>query len=541
MNGLMMRTPLTIPSILQRAARFFPEKEIVSRRDDNQLQRASYGVLFERVIRLMNVLRDQGVRPGDRVATVAWNHLRHLELYFAVPSLGAVLHTVNPRLSAEQLRFIFGHAGDRVVFVDKSLAAGLAPLQADLKTVTRYIVMDEGGPEPPDRPRGALDYEHLIQAASSRVEFPTLDEEAAAGLCYTSGTTGDPKGVLYSHRSTYLHAMSGCMVDTAAIGERETVLPVVPMFHVNAWGIPYSCTLAGAKQVYPGSQLLDRPLAELLEAERVTLTTGVPTIWVRLYQYLQQNRHDLSALHTIFVGGAATPRVLIENFQKDYGITVVQGWGMTETSPVGIFSRPRSWMKAWTDDEQMRVRAKTGVPVIGVEVRILGDDDAELPWDGAHAGELVVRGPWVLRAYYQNPEADAAFTADGWFRTGDMATIDPLGYVQITDRKKDLIKRKGEWISSLDMENALLRYPGVADAAVVGRPDDVCGEVPVAFVVPRDSGATLDPAEVVAFLARTFAAWQVPKPNDIRVVAVLPRTGVGKLDKKVLRRGLAGS
>lgn len=537
MNGLMMDWPLVVPNILRRAARLFPEKEIVSRYEDETLHRSNYGELYRRVVRLMNVLRGLGVKPGDRVATFAWNHRRHLELYFAVPCLGAVLHTVNIRLHREQLRYIFNHARDRVVFSDRSTSELLAELAPTLSSVERYVLMDERGPEPADLPRPWVDYEELMAAADDREEFPTLDENAAAGLCYTSGTTGEPKGALYSHRSTFLHAMAGCMVDASALSERERILPVVPMFHVNAWGLPYSSALAGAAQILPGPLVLDRPLAELLEAEKVTMAAGIPLIWGRLYNYLKENPHDLTHLHTLFSGGAAAPRTLIENFARDFGITVIQGWGMTETSPVGTFSRLKSSMADWTAEEKLQVQVKQGTPLVAFETRILDDEGADLPWDGEHVGELVVRGPWVASAYYENPAAADSFTADGWFRTGDMASIDPQGYMQITDRKKDLIKRKGEWISSVDMENEMLAHPGVLEAAVVGRPDTACDELPVLFVVPRNHGANAPAVDdLIASLGRRFARWQLPLVDDVHFLDALPKTSVGKLDKKALRR-----
>ncbi len=413
-----------------------------------------------------------GVQPGDRVATCAWNHQRHLELYFAVPAIGAVLHTINFRLSREQLVYIFNHAQDKVVFLDRSLGGILADLQPELSTVEKYVLMDERGPEPPALPQPWLDYEAIVADAPERAEFPQLDEHTAAGLCYTSGTTGEPKGVLYSHRSTFLHAMAGCIVDGGAVSEKEVVLCVVPMFHVNAWGLPYSCTLAGAKQVLPGPQMIGKPVAELMETERVTSAAGVPTIWTLLYQHLKEQQavrpYDLSSVHTLLVGGAAASRTLVENYERDFGLKILHAWGMTETSPIGTVSRLKAAMEKWPAEQQFAVRLKQGIPVIGVEVRIVDDKGADLPWDGEHVGELLVRGPWIASSYFHNPGASASFTADGWFRTGDMAAIDRYGYVQLHDRKKDLIKRKGEWISSVDMENAVLAHPGVLEAAVVG-------------------------------------------------------------------------
>jgi fatty-acyl-CoA synthase len=536
----MMDWPLVIPNILRRAAQFFPEKEIVSRWCDGTRHRMTYGDLQVRVHRLMNALRGLGIRPGDRVATLAWNHHRHLELYFAIPSLSAVLHTINFRLSREQLRYIINHAEDRVIFVDRSVAGLLPDLAPDLPGVERFILMDDRGPEPPELARPAIDYEALLAGASERAEYPALDENLAAGMCYTSATTGEPKGVLYSHRSTYLHAMAGCMVDGGATSEREIVLPAVPMFHVNAWGMPYSATMAGATQVFPGSGVIGQPLAELLEAERVTCAAGVPTIWTLLYQHLKEKRYDLSRLHTLLVGGSAAPRTLMENFARDFGIRVLHAWGMTETSPIGTVSRLKAAMEDWPEERQLEVRLKQGIPVVGVEARILGDHGEDLPWDGEHVGELAVRGPWIAASYYHNPQAGAAFTADGWFRTGDMGTIDRHGYVKLTDRKKDLIKRKGEWISSVDMENAVLAHPGVLEAAVVARPDEVCDEVPVVLVVRReDPDHPVQPQAIIDLLSGKFAKWQLPLPQDIRFVGSLPKTGVGKLDKKVLRQMLA--
>jgi fatty-acyl-CoA synthase len=540
MDGLMMDWPLVIPNILCRAAQLFARKEIVSRRGDGSLLRSNYGDLERRVHRLMNVLRELGVRPGDRVATFAWNHQWHLELYFALPSIGAILHTINIRLPREQLVYIINHAEDRLIFADQSLAGPLAEMQAELPTVEKYILMDELGPSPERLPHPWAEYEKLMADAPERARFPHLDENAAAGLCYTSGTTGEPKGVLYSHRSTYLHAMAACMVDSAATTEREVMLLTVPMFHVNAWGMPYSCTIAGAKQVLPGPHMIGQPVAELIEAERVTCAAGVPTIWTLLYQHLKEKRYDLSSLRTVMVGGAAASRTLMENYARDFGITIVHAWGMTETSPLGTVSRLKGSMENWPAEEQLAVRLKQGLPVAGVEIRVLGAAGEDLPWDGQHVGELVVRGPWIARSYYKNPAADGAFTADGWFRTGDMVTIDPEGYVQITDRKKDLIKRKGEWISSVDMENLVLANPGVLEAAVVGRYDEVCDEVPVVLVVRRNpSDHPVQAKEILDLLSTKFRKWQLPCLEDVRFIDALPKTSVGKLDKKVLRKMLA--
>ncbi|WP_435017858.1 long-chain fatty acid--CoA ligase [Tundrisphaera sp. TA3] len=540
MNGLMMDVPLILPGILDRAARIFPDKEVVARESGGGLRRTTYGAIAPRVARLANALRGLGIRPGDRVATFAQNHDRHLELYFAIPAVSAVLHTVNIRLAREQIRYIINHARDRVLFVDASLAHIVADLAGEFPTVEHVVVIGDGG-EAPSLPGPAIDYEDLLASASEASQADRPGEAMAAGLCYTSGTTGEPKGVLYSHRSLYLHAMGTCMVDSFAVGEREAVLPVVPMFHVNAWCLPFACAMAGAKQVYAGAHALGRPLAELIAAERVTFAAGVPTVWNLLHQHLRRHpgEHDVSSLKTVIAAGSAVPRSMIEAYERDLGVTMIQAWGMTELSPIGTVARPTPAM-AGDPEAAMAARARQGRPVPGVEVRILDDAGGDLPWDGLHAGELAVRGPWVARAYYEDPGDGAAFTADGWFRTGDVATIDARGYVQVTDRSKDLIKSKGEWISSIEMENAALGLAGVLEAAVVARPDPGRDEAPVLFVV-RDPNSPDRPeaADLLRHLADRFARWQLPRPADVRFVAGLPRTSVGKLDKKLLRRTLA--
>ncbi len=405
MNGLMMDWPLLIPSILRRAARFFPDREIVSRLGDGSLHRSNYRELDRRVHKLMNALTRLGVKPGDRVATFAWNHFRHLELYFAAPAVGAVLHTINIRLPREQIVYIINHADDRLIFLDKSVACPIAEMQRELPPSLGYVLMDDLGPQPAAIPSPSHDYEELLGNESDRALFPDLDEKAAAGLCYTSGTTGEPKGVLYSHRSTVLHAMAACMVDSAAMTEREVMLLTVPMFHVNAWGMPYSCTIAGAKQVLPGPYMIGQPVAELIESERVTSAAGVPTIYNLLYQHLKEKTYDLSSLKTVLIGGAAASRTMMENYERDFGITILHAWGMTETSPLGTVSRLKSTMADWPHERQIEVRLKQGLPVLGVELKVAGPQGEELPWDGEQVGELLVRGPWIASSYYNNPGA----------------------------------------------------------------------------------------------------------------------------------------
>ncbi len=539
MNGLIMDYPLTVPAILKRAAQIYPEKEIVSRLSDGRITRANYGELYERVVRLMNVLRDLGVRPGDRVATCAWNSQRHLELYFAIPCLGAVLHTVNHRLSTDQIEYIVNHAEDHILFLDKSVAGMIAELQPKLPQVQHFVVMEDYSEPPSAYPTPYLDYETLLASASNAENFPDIDERAASGLCYTSGTTGDPKGVLYSHRSMYLHSMGVCLADSIGVSERDTVLPVVPMFHVNAWGLPYACAMTGAKQVLPGRNLLGAPIASLIESERVTLTAGVPTVWKLLHQHLKQHSYDTSSLHTIVVGGSAMPASMIDAYEKDFGIKVLCLWGMTETSPVATISRLRAGMSDLSPSDQLKVRAKQGIPLPGLEIGIRGDGNEVLDWDSEQVGEVVIRGAWITSGYYKDERNLNALTPDGWFKTGDIAKVDRFGYMEITDRKKDVIKSRGEWISSVDMENLIVQHTDVLEACVVGRPDANRDEAPVAFVVlsnERPHEAMIE--EIIVLLGTHFASWQLPRRGDFHFVEALPKTSVGKLDKKVLRARL---
>ena len=537
MLGLMQNWPLTVDKILDHAKHWHGGREVVSRSIEGPIVRTTYAQIHDRAKRLSNALKGLGVQPGDRVATFAWNSYRHLELYFAVPALGAILHPLNIRLFPEQLLYILQHAEDRVVFADRSLAGLFADHQSALQTVEHYVFMDDRGAAPAAVPSGALDYEALLAGAGEEACFPDFEENTAAGLCYTSGTTGDPKGVLYSHRSVYLHAMGCCMADSFGIREQEVVLPVVPMYHANAWGLPYACAMTGATQVLPGSQLFGKPLAELMERERVTFAAGVPTIWNLFYQHLQQHSHDLSHLKVILSGGSATPQSLIANYEQAFGIQVLNAWGMTEISPVGSLCRLKAQMEDWPVEERLRVRIKQGLPVANLEMRIRNEQGEELVRDGKEAGELEVRGPWVSRAYYGNSAAEPAFTEDGWFRTGDIATLDAEGYMEITDRKKDVIKSRGEWISSVEMENAVLSHPAILEAAVVGRPDALRGEAPVLYAVLRDPQQNIAPQELMEVLKSHFAQWQLPRLSDIRFVASLPKTSVGKLDKKTLRAG----
>ncbi len=532
MEGLMMDWPLTLHHFLDRAARLFPRKEIATRTAAG-MHRYTYADFHRRVHRLAHALNRLGIGRGDRVATFAWNTYRHLEIYFAAPCMGAVLHTLNIRLAPDQLVYIINHAEDRVIFVDASLVPLLERIRDQIPTVKAFVVMSDTGPIPTTL-SPALDYEALLEESpDAPYPWPRLDENAAAGMCYTSGTTGNPKGVVYSHRAIFLHSLALCLADTFGICEQDVLMPVVPMFHANAWGMPFAGVMVGAKLVFPGPHLQPRDIAELIQNERVTVTAGVPTIWIGLYALLERERYDLSSLRVMPVGGSAMPRALIEAFEKRFGIRVAHAWGMTEMTPLGTVANLKSYMADWPEEERFAIRAKQGMPVVGVEIRAVDDQGREVPWDGKTMGELQVRGPWVIRAYYNDPRTAEAFQ-DGWFRTGDVVTIDPEGYIQIVDRTKDLIKSGGEWISSVDLENALMAHPKVLEAAVIAVPHPKWQERPLAVVVPRpEFKEDLTKEELLEFLRPRFAKWWLP--DDIVFVEAIPKTSVGKFDKKVLR------
>lgn len=530
MQGLMMEYPLTLTPVLERAPRLFGDQEIVSR-IGSQLERITYREWARRVAQLANALAQLGVGRGDRVATFAWNHSRHLELYFAVPCMGAVLHPLNLRLPGEQLAFIVNHAEDKVLFVDASLWAAVEKLAPHLKTVEHYVVMN--GPAPETSMANVHAYEDLLAGQPESYAWPALEENEAAGMCYTSGTTGQPKGVVYSHRSLFLHSMGLAMASSFGLSESDTIMPVVPMFHVMAWGLPFASVMVGAKQVFPGAQLQPRDLAELIQNERVTLTAGVPTLWLGLMNLLDQEHYDLSSLHTMIVGGAAAPRFLIEKMEKEHGLRIIHAWGMTEMSPLGTVSRLKRAHADLPEADRFALRAKQGMPVPGVEIRAMDDMGNEVPWDGKSFGELQVRGPWVVRGYYNDPRDADAFQ-DGWFRTGDVVTIDREGFVQIVDRTKDLVKSGGEWISSVELENAIMAHPKVLEAAVIAVPHPKWQERPLACVVPRpEFRDLLSSEEILEHLRTRFAPWMLP--DEIVFIEAVPKTSVGKFDKRVLR------
>ncbi len=531
MQGQMMDYQLTITGLFERARRLFPKKEIVTKAGPG-LERFTYAQMAERVARLANALEKLGVKRGDRVATFAWNNARHLETYFAVPCMGAVLHPINLRLPGDQIAYIVNHADDQVLFVDPTLLPAVEKLAPHLKNVKHFVVM--GDQVPPDTKLAPIHaYEDLLKDVAPTFPWPRLDENEAAAMCYTSGTTGNPKGVVYSHRAIYLHSLGLSMADSFGLSERDTLMPVVPMFHVLAWGTPFAGVMLGVKFAFPGPHLQPRDLAELIQAEKVTLTAGVPTLWLGLLHLLENERYDLSSLRGMIVGGAAAPQSMIEAFEKKHNLTVVHAWGMTEMTPLGTVSRLKSYQLDLPEAERFKIRAKQGTSVPGVEIRAMDESGNEIPWDGKAIGELQVRGPWIVSSYYKDDRSAESFK-DGWFRTGDVVTIDSEGFIQIVDRTKDLVKSGGEWISSQDLENAIMAHPKVAEAAVIAVPHPKWQERPLACVVAKpDFKDKLSKEEIYEHLSARFNKMYLP--DDIVFIDAVPKTSVGKFDKKVLR------
>lgn len=522
----MMRVPLTLPHFLERAAKLYPKVEIVSRLPDRSLHRYTYADFYRRARRLAEALQRAGLRPGERVATLMWNHFAHLEAYFGIPCAGGVLHTLNLRLHPSDIAYIARHAQDRFLITDDVLLPLIEQLRSQVWFERIFVVPLAGAPVP----AGYESYEHLLDTATGSWDYPPLDEEAPVGMCYTSGTTGRPKGVVYSHRSLVIHTLAAALPDALGLSQRDVVCPVVPMFHVNAWGIPFAATLLGCKQVFPGPHLDPPSLLELFESEGVTLTAGVPTIWLGVLEALRRepDRWKLK-LRTLVVGGSAAPEAMIRAYDQ-LGFHVLHAWGMTEMSPLGTVSRLKSTLVDLPEDQQYAYRAKQGLPAPLVEVRAVSDH-GEVPWDGKTMGELQVRGVWVAASYYGGEDPDR-WTSDGWFRTGDVVTIDPEGYVKIVDRTKDLIKSGGEWISSVDVENALMGHPAVKEAAVVAVPHPKWGERPLAVVVLRE-GQQATAEELREFLAPRFARWWLP--DAFVFVSEIPKTSAGKFQKAKLR------
>jgi len=527
--GRMMDFPLTLTHFLERARTIHSASEIVSRRPDRSLHRYTFADFHRRASRLANALVRLGVKPGDRIASLCWNHHQHLELYFAVPAMGAVIHTLNLRLHPKDLGYIAHHAGDRILVVDRSLLPLFEKFQAEVPSIEHVIVVPDDGPAP----NGRLDYEQLLAAEPDTFDFPALEERTAAMLCYTSGTTGNPKGVLYSHRSIVLHTLASCMGDVLGVCESDVVLPVVPMFHAAAWGLPFDALATGARIVMPGPHLDPPSLLELMAQERVTLAGGVPTIWLGILALLDQKPGgwDLSAMRSMIIGGSAAPPALIDGFLKRHGLLVTHAWGMSEMNPLGTVARLKRHHAGADDATKLALRASQGYPVPFVDQRHVSDTGQVLPWDGKTMGELEVRGPWVASSYFGDEGKDR-FTQDGWFKTGDVVTIDAEGYVRITDRSKDVIKSGGEWISSVALENALMAHPAVLEAAVFAGRHPKWDERPLAAVVLKP-GQSATRQELTAHLEKHFASWWLP--DAFLFVPQIPRTSTGKFLKTKLR------
>jgi fatty-acyl-CoA synthase len=537
-QGLMQDTPLVLPHFFDRAERLFYDKELVTVTAGG-IERSTYGDWAARTRRLGGVLDALGISADGRVATFAWNTARHLELYFAAPCTGRVLHTLNIRLFPDQLVYIANHAEDEVVFVDKSLLKLIWPLLDQMTTIRHVVVMDDGVPgDLPDAPEGkeVHDYEEISSEAEP-VEFHVDDETLAASMCYTSGTTGNPKGVVYTHRSTFLHTLGAMTAGGLGAGESDRILPVVPMFHANAWGLAHAGVAAGATLVMPGPDLSPPSLANLIESERVTIAAGVPTIWMGVLPELKGR--DTSSLRAIPCGGSAVPRALSEAYREQIGLPIMQAWGMTETSPIASVGRIKSTLDEQLDEAgRADLRTTVGQPSVCVEARIVGPGSTEpLPWDGESSGELQVKGPWIAAAYYNDERSPESFTEDGWLKTGDVAVIDKHGYIRLVDRTKDVIKSGGEWISSVELENELMGHPAVAEAAVIGLPHPKWGERPLACVVLKE-GEDVSKEELIGFLEGKVAKWWLP--DDVTFVDEVPKTSVGKFSKKDLRSKFEG-
>ena len=534
MNGLIMDYPLTTNTILKYANSAFPDKKLISYLPDGSRHEYTYGKLYKRCCQLANALKNKlGITKGDMVGTFAWNHYQHVELYYGIPGIGAVCHTINIRLSSQQTEFIINHSEDKVIFVDATLVPLLEKIAPKLETVEKYIIINAPKGFTTTLPN-TIHYEDLIGEQLDSIEWPTINENDASGMCYTSGTTGMPKGVLYSHRSTYLHAMTILSPNAGNYSNNDIILLVVPQFHVMAWGFPYMCLLTGSDMVMPSLHLRPDAIIRILESENINKANGVPSIWRGVYEEMKKNPPKTKlALEEYLVGGSALSASLIENFEKDFGIKGVQAWGMTETSPLGTASRLQRKHESLSYKEQIKVRAKQGIEFPGIEMRIIGDNGKVAPRDGKTMGELQVKGAWVIKSYFKTNSRDS-FTKDGWFRTGDVSTIDADGYMEITDRTKDLIKSGGEWISSVALELALMSHAKIKEAAVIAIPDEKWSERPLATLVLADENKHVSTEELKEFLSKEFASYQIP--DNYVIIDEVPKTSVGKFDKKEIRR-----
>jgi fatty-acyl-CoA synthase len=534
MRGLMQNHQLLISSLIEHAADAHPNTEIVSRTLEGSIHRCTYADIERRAKQVARALTAMGVRQGERICTLAWNGFRHLELYFGVSGFGGVLHTANPRLFPEQIEYIVNHAEDQFLFFDSCFLPLIEKLAPKLKSVKAYIVLTDRQNVPSSSLPQLLCYEELIAAHCGSYQWPDLDENAASSLCYTSGTTGNPKGVMYTHRSTLLHSMLTCMTDGFALSAVDSVCVATPMFHVNAWGLPYSAAMVGARLLLPGPALDGASLYGFMRDEGATAAIGVPTIWLQLQQYLQGQSPDAVTglrLKRVLIGGAAVPPAVVETFERRFGVRVLHAWGMTETSPIGTLCNPLQKHQLATEAQRIELQSKQGRVPYGVRLKITDELGADLPHDGMTAGRLLVRGHWVAAAYF-GVEGESILDADGWFDTGDIATIDPDGYMKITDRAKDVIKSGGEWISSIDLENAAVGHACVAEAAAIGLPHPKWQERPLLLVV-RKAGHELTKDDLMAYLSGKVAKWWLP--NGIEFVTQLPRTATGKLQKMMLR------
>lgn len=527
---VMMQTPLTMTQMIKRAENYFPNKQVISR-SSKGIQRFTYKQIAERTRRLADSLQSLGVQRGERVGTLAWNTHRHLEAYFAIPCSGAVLHTINIRLASNHISYIINHAEDKVLLIDADILPLVERIKDEIPTVEAFVIMTDEDELPETTLSPVYHYEELIAKGSNEYQYPDdIDENAPAGMCYTSATTGNPKGVVYTHRSTVLHSMALGMADSIALSEKDVAMAIVPMFHANAWGLPFAGVWFGTTLVMPGPSFTPKILAELIEQEKVTFSAGVPTIWLGLLLELEKNKYDISSLRAVLCGGSAAPKAVIQAFEQKYNIPFMHGYGMTETSPLVVISTLKSYQEELPYEERLNIRAKQGILVTGLEIKVEGKE-GEVAWDGAEMGELAIRGPWIASEYYKDERTADAFR-DGWLYTGDVVTIDEEGFIKIVDRTKDLIKSGGEWISSVDLENALMAHEAVFEAAVVAVPHEKWAERPVACVVLKEN-AQVTKEELTEFLAPQFAKWWLP--DDILFMDEIPKTSVGKFLKMALR------